>query len=143
MRRSWRALAGRAEFEGWAEGQLAEARRGGTFKTERVLASPQRARVAVLDPGAPHHASMLNFCANNYLGLANHPALVLLFLSFFLFFSLLPSSSSLSSSSSLFLLPSSSSSLFFCFCSLLAGVRCPARAGRARLWHGLRPLHLR
>ena len=43
----------------------------GLFKAERVIASPQDARIR-LDDGR----EVLNFCANNYLGLANHPALV-------------------------------------------------------------------
>ncbi|MCS6850999.1 MAG: glycine C-acetyltransferase [Gemmataceae bacterium] len=51
--------------------QLAEIERAGTFKRERVLTSPQRARVGVL--GRPE---VLNLCANNYLGLANHPEVV-------------------------------------------------------------------
>jgi glycine C-acetyltransferase len=43
----------------------------GLFKSERLIASPQDARIR-LDDGQ----IVLNFCANNYLGLANHPALV-------------------------------------------------------------------
>ena len=39
----------------------------GTYKNERVLTSPQDATVEV------DGSQMLNFCANNYLGLANHP----------------------------------------------------------------------
>ena len=41
----------------------------GLYKVERVLASPQQARVRVSGG-----AEVLNLCANNYLGLANHPA---------------------------------------------------------------------
>jgi len=48
--------------------QLQEIRDAGLFKAERVITGPQRARVGVLE-----HAPVLNFCANNYLGLANHP----------------------------------------------------------------------
>jgi glycine C-acetyltransferase len=44
-------------------------REAGTYKTERVLATPQGARVRVGD-GPP----VLVLCANNYLGLAQHPA---------------------------------------------------------------------
>lgn len=51
--------------------QIAEIRQAGLFKQERVLAGPQKAEVAVANG-----ASVLNLCANNYLGLANHPAVV-------------------------------------------------------------------
>ena len=43
----------------------------GLYKTERVLASAQQARVR-LESGA----EVINLCANNYLGLANHPRVV-------------------------------------------------------------------
>jgi len=43
----------------------------GLFKSERVIGSPQDARIT-LDDGS----EVVNMCANNYLGLANHPALV-------------------------------------------------------------------
>jgi glycine C-acetyltransferase len=51
--------------------QLDEIRATGTWKHERVITSPQEARVRVGD-GRP----VLNLCANNYLGLAAHPAVV-------------------------------------------------------------------
>jgi len=43
----------------------------GLYKDERVITSPQGARIAVQDGG-----EALNLCANNYLGLASHPALI-------------------------------------------------------------------
>jgi glycine C-acetyltransferase len=48
--------------------QLAEIRQAGTWKAERVLSTPQGVRVRVGE-GEP----VLNLCANNYLGLAQHP----------------------------------------------------------------------
>lgn len=47
-------------------------RTAGTFKVERVLESPQSGAVTVAGGSKP----VLNFCANNYLGLSSHPALV-------------------------------------------------------------------
>lgn len=40
----------------------------GLYKDERVIISPQQANIELQD-----HTHVLNFCANNYLGLANHP----------------------------------------------------------------------
>jgi glycine C-acetyltransferase len=51
-------------------GQLEEIRRAGLEKQERVLMGPQGSVVTVLD------RDVLNLCANNYLGLADHPAVV-------------------------------------------------------------------
>jgi glycine C-acetyltransferase len=48
--------------------QLAEIRRSGLYKAERILTSPQQALIQV-----GRSRQVLNFCANNYLGLANHP----------------------------------------------------------------------
>jgi glycine C-acetyltransferase len=50
--------------------QLDGIQSAGLFKRERVIASPQGAEIEV------NGRKVLNFCANNYLGLANHPALV-------------------------------------------------------------------
>src|SRR5271157_4148394 len=52
-------------------GQLDEIRSAGTCKRERIITTPQSARIRVAD-GPP----VLNLCANNYLGLAAHPAVV-------------------------------------------------------------------
>ncbi|QIZ52871.1 glycine C-acetyltransferase [Dickeya zeae] len=51
--------------------QLAALRDDGLFKDERLITSAQQALVTVADDG-----ELINFCANNYLGLANHPALI-------------------------------------------------------------------
>ncbi|MCC7174032.1 MAG: glycine C-acetyltransferase [Bryobacterales bacterium] len=50
--------------------RLEEISNAGLFKRERVLGTPQQARVGVPEGEA------LNLCANNYLGLANHPEVV-------------------------------------------------------------------
>ena len=51
--------------------KIGEIQRAGLFKRERVIEGPQQADISV-DNGT----SVLNLCANNYLGLANHPAVV-------------------------------------------------------------------
>jgi glycine C-acetyltransferase len=51
--------------------KIGEIRSAGTFKEERIIQSPQGVRIRVR-PGT----EVLNFCANNYLGLASHPRVV-------------------------------------------------------------------
>jgi glycine C-acetyltransferase len=50
--------------------ELASVKEAGLFKDERVILSPQGADIKV------KQGEVLNFCANNYLGLGNHPELV-------------------------------------------------------------------
>ena len=49
---------------------LAEIREAGLYKEERLIESPQRAAIQVAGK------EVLNFCANNYLGLSDHPRLI-------------------------------------------------------------------
>ncbi len=51
--------------------QLGELRHSGLYKSERLITSPQAACIQLEDG-----REVLNFCANNYLGLADHPDLV-------------------------------------------------------------------
>src|SRR5712675_694686 len=51
--------------------QIEDIRAAGTFKLERIITTPQDAHVRVGE-GNP----VLNLCANNYLGLAEHPAVI-------------------------------------------------------------------
>jgi glycine C-acetyltransferase len=46
----------------------------GLFKQERLIAGPQQAAIEVRDNG--NSLQVLNLCANNYLGLANHPKII-------------------------------------------------------------------
>src|SRR4029434_9527135 len=52
------------------EQALAEIRDAGLWKHERVIASRQAARIQV------GGKDVLNFCANNYLGLSSHPRII-------------------------------------------------------------------
>ena len=52
------------------QGQLASIREQGLYKNERVITSPQSARITV------GGKQVLNFCANNYLGLGDSPELI-------------------------------------------------------------------
>jgi glycine C-acetyltransferase len=52
-------------------GQLAEIRAAGTYKNERIITTPQDAHIQVAGG-----QRVLNMCANNYLGLAEHPEVI-------------------------------------------------------------------
>src|SRR5215468_979894 len=58
-------------FKKYLEEQLNGIRSAGTYKNERVIVTPQGTTIRVAD-GKP----VLNLCANNYLGLAQHPAVM-------------------------------------------------------------------
>ena len=54
--------------------QTEDLRAQGLYKTERLIAGPQQAAIDVQSNGDRQH--VLNLCANNYLGLANHPEVI-------------------------------------------------------------------
>jgi len=56
------------------ETTLREIREAGLYKEERIITTPQSAEIGV-GAGAERH-SVLNFCANNYLGLSSHPDVI-------------------------------------------------------------------
>ncbi|MGD0721986.1 MAG: glycine C-acetyltransferase [Roseiarcus sp.] len=60
-----------------AAAELAAIRKAGLWKRERAIASPQGGDVILAEEGASGGgARLLNLCANNYLGLADHPRLI-------------------------------------------------------------------
>ncbi len=52
------------------QSEIASIREGGLYKDERILQSPQAAAITVAGQ------EVINFCANNYLGLSSHPAVI-------------------------------------------------------------------
>jgi glycine C-acetyltransferase len=56
------------------EGVLKEIRDAGLYKEERVIVTPQAAKIAVGEGSS--RREVLNFCANNYLGLSSHPKVI-------------------------------------------------------------------
>ena len=60
-----------AEFKKQLSQTLEDIKSQGLFKTERVITTPQDAHIAITGG-----KRVLNMCANNYLGLADHPALI-------------------------------------------------------------------
>ena len=60
-----------ASFISHLEQQLNATRKDGLYKVERVITTQQQADIATQSGD-----QVINFCANNYLGLANHPALI-------------------------------------------------------------------
>lgn len=61
-------------FYEWTREELEKIRGGGFYKNELVITSPQGAEVRVT--AGDGETTTINLCANNYLGLANHPAIV-------------------------------------------------------------------
>lgn len=57
-------------FQDFLTNELQEIKKAGLWKNEREITSPQNANISVKED------KVLNFCANNYLGLANHPRLI-------------------------------------------------------------------
>jgi glycine C-acetyltransferase len=60
-----------ASFHEHLAEQLDEIRLQGLYKTERPISTPQRVHIRTADG-----KEVLNFCANNYLGLADHPEVI-------------------------------------------------------------------
>lgn len=58
------------QFSKQLQNQLSQVKQEGLYKSERVIVSQQSSEITVGDK------TVLNFCANNYLGLANHPDLI-------------------------------------------------------------------
>ena len=61
----------KAQFRKYFSCQLDELKSSGLYKEERVLISPQQARITLANG-----EEIINLCANNYLGLSNHPDLI-------------------------------------------------------------------
>lgn len=59
-----------SKIQNQLENTINEIREAGLYKSERVIESPQDARIEVADK------TVLNMCANNYLGLSDHPAII-------------------------------------------------------------------
>lgn len=59
------------KFKGRLEQELQGIRDAGLFKKERIITTPQGAEIATTD-----RQSVINFCANNYLGLSSHPRVI-------------------------------------------------------------------
>jgi glycine C-acetyltransferase len=57
-------------FTDFLQQEIETLKKEGLYKSERIIASPQQAAVTVKE------GEVINLCANNYLGLANHPLLI-------------------------------------------------------------------
>lgn len=58
------------KFASRIAGEIEEVKAAGLYKTERIITSPQGAEITV------NGKTVLNFCANNYLGLSSHPKVI-------------------------------------------------------------------
>ncbi|XP_064395572.1 2-amino-3-ketobutyrate coenzyme A ligase, mitochondrial-like [Halichondria panicea] len=69
---SVRSTSTLARFRDILGGEVSAIREAGTFKHERVITTPQAALIKVQE----RDGYLLNFCANNYLGLSSHPEVI-------------------------------------------------------------------
>jgi len=60
-----------SQFQQYLQGELADIQQAGLFKNERIIVSPQNAAIKV-EGGQ----EVINFCANNYLGLSDNAELI-------------------------------------------------------------------
>ncbi|HPG34668.1 MAG TPA: glycine C-acetyltransferase, partial [Lentimicrobium sp.] len=58
-------------FQEFLQKEISDIKEAGLYKNERIIITPQGAEIKV-NSGA----EVLNFCANNYLGLSNNPKLI-------------------------------------------------------------------
>jgi glycine C-acetyltransferase len=65
-----RGFASHAGLTAVCKQTVADIKEAGTYKTERVISTAQDMMITA------NGKEVLNFCANNYLGLANHPRIV-------------------------------------------------------------------
>lgn len=56
--------------------ELRKIKSGGLYKEERIILSDQKPGISVSYPVGSESREVLNFCSNNYLGLANHPRII-------------------------------------------------------------------
>lgn len=62
------------KFQDHISEQLAQIESAGLYKHERLISTAQNAHIGVQGDGDSQEGELLNLCANNYLGLAQHPA---------------------------------------------------------------------
>ena len=64
------------KMKDWIQEEMAGIEKAGTLKEERYILGPQGANINVEYPLGANPSDVINFCANNYLGLSSHPDIV-------------------------------------------------------------------
>ncbi|KAG0361661.1 hypothetical protein BGZ54_009022, partial [Gamsiella multidivaricata] len=73
--RAMSSTKAQTQFNDILKSEIESIKAAGTYKSERVIISPQNSAILVAGrDGKP--SPQINFCANNYLGLADHPEVI-------------------------------------------------------------------
>jgi glycine C-acetyltransferase len=66
----------KTDYFNYLQQQIDVLKTEGLYKSERIITTQQQAQIGVVNSAEKTEKKVLNFCANNYLGLANHPELI-------------------------------------------------------------------
>ena len=73
--RNMSSTKAQTQFNNILKTEIESIKAAGTYKSERIITSPQNSSIRVAGQDG-QESNQINFCANNYLGLADHPEVI-------------------------------------------------------------------